>query len=91
MLEQILRALRLDVVGGAVVFCAVLVQAVTAEGPTGDTQRLLQLPEGFEARVFAREPLIYKPTAICFDARGRLRHPYQRDRVSKCQHAPTSV
>ena len=30
------------------------------------------VPTGFQASVFAREPRVYKPTAICFDAQGRL-------------------
>jgi len=34
--------------------------------------QLPKVPAGFEVRVFAREPMIYKPTAICFDAKGRM-------------------
>jgi len=30
------------------------------------------VPEGFDISIFAQEPRVYKPTAICFDARGRL-------------------
>ena len=30
------------------------------------------VPEGFNISVFAQEPRAYKPTAICFDAKGRL-------------------
>ena len=33
--------------------------------------KLPQVPAGFEISVFAGEPLIYKPTSLCFDARGR--------------------
>ena len=33
--------------------------------------KLPQVPRGFEISVFAGEPLIYKPTSLCFDARGR--------------------
>jgi len=34
-------------------------------------EKLPQVPAGFEISVFAGEPLIYKPTSLCFDARGR--------------------
>ena len=34
--------------------------------------QLPEVPDGFEVSVFAQEPMVYKPTAICFDARGRL-------------------
>lgn len=30
------------------------------------------VPEGFKVNVFAREPLVYKPTSLCFDSRGRM-------------------
>ena len=30
------------------------------------------VPDGFKVSVFAREPLVYKPTSIAFDARGRM-------------------
>ncbi|MEQ1828023.1 MAG: PVC-type heme-binding CxxCH protein, partial [Pirellula sp.] len=33
---------------------------------------LPQAPDGFRVSVFAQEPMVYKPTSICFDARGRL-------------------
>jgi putative membrane-bound dehydrogenase-like protein len=33
---------------------------------------LPKVPDGFEVSIHAREPLVYKPTALCFDARGRL-------------------
>jgi putative membrane-bound dehydrogenase-like protein len=33
---------------------------------------LPQVPDGFRVSVFAQEPMVFKPTSICFDARGRL-------------------
>ncbi len=30
------------------------------------------VPPGFDISIFAQEPLVYKPTSMCFDARGRL-------------------
>jgi putative membrane-bound dehydrogenase-like protein len=33
---------------------------------------LPQVPEGFQVSVFAQEPLVYKPTSMCFDSKGRL-------------------
>ena len=39
--------------------------------PSSAAQKLPRVPDGFEISVFAAEPLIYKPTAICFDAQGR--------------------
>jgi putative membrane-bound dehydrogenase-like protein len=30
------------------------------------------VPDGFQVSIFAQEPLVYKPTSLCFDARGRL-------------------
>ncbi|HAA68173.1 MAG: hypothetical protein CMJ70_16840 [Planctomycetaceae bacterium] len=35
-------------------------------------EMLPQVPEGFSISIFAAEPLLYKPTAVCFDAQGRL-------------------
>ena len=35
-------------------------------------EMLPQVPAGFAISIFAGEPLLYKPTAICFDARGRV-------------------
>ena len=40
--------------------------------PLPDHDRLPRVPTGFEIAVFAAEPLIYKPTSICFDAAGRV-------------------
>ena len=33
---------------------------------------LPQVPDGFKISIYAGEPLVYKPTSISFDARGRL-------------------
>ena len=33
---------------------------------------LPRVPAGFEISVFASEPLLYKPTSLCFDAQGRV-------------------
>lgn len=33
---------------------------------------LPQVPEGFNVSIFAQEPMVYKPTSLCFDAQGRL-------------------
>lgn len=35
-------------------------------------ETLPRVPEGFEISVFAGEPLLYKPTSLCFDAKGRV-------------------
>src|SRR5262249_45833083 len=37
-----------------------------------DSRRMMQLPPGFDARLFASEPDVAKPIALSFDARGRL-------------------
>jgi hypothetical protein len=37
-----------------------------------ESRRLMQLPPGFDARLFASEPDVVKPIALSFDARGRL-------------------
>ena len=49
------------------------VTPVHAEDGTSSplAKKLPRVPDGFEISVFASEPLIYKPTAICFDAQGR--------------------
>ena len=49
----------------------------TIDSPTDKKKQpqaslLPQVPEGFAVTAFAREPLVFKPTAICFDAQGRL-------------------
>jgi putative membrane-bound dehydrogenase-like protein len=33
---------------------------------------LPKVPDGFEVSIYAHEPLVYKPTSLCFDAKGRL-------------------
>ena len=35
-------------------------------------KQLPQVPDGFAVTAYGREPLVFKPTAICFDAKGRL-------------------
>lgn len=40
-------------------------------GP-GARKDLPRVPEGFEVSIFAREPRVYKPSALCFDAKGRV-------------------
>jgi len=40
--------------------------------PSPAAEKLPRVPDGFEISVFASEPLLYKPTSICFDARGRM-------------------
>jgi putative membrane-bound dehydrogenase-like protein len=30
------------------------------------------VPDGFRVSIFAQEPMVYKPTSMCFDAKGRL-------------------
>jgi putative membrane-bound dehydrogenase-like protein len=42
------------------------------ETPPRTAAALPVVPEGFQVSIFAREPLVYKPTSLCFDARGRL-------------------
>ncbi|HIL69514.1 MAG TPA: hypothetical protein EYG38_06660, partial [Verrucomicrobia bacterium] len=39
---------------------------------TPSQSKLPRVPAGFEVGVFAREPMIYKPTAVCFDGQGRM-------------------
>ncbi len=46
-----------------------------AEGgpmPAEEAARTAVLPEGFRLEVFAAEPMVRQPIAICFDDRGRL-------------------
>jgi putative membrane-bound dehydrogenase-like protein len=40
--------------------------------PPRDLAASLKLPSGFRATVFAHEPDVRQPIALCFDARGRL-------------------
>ena len=37
-----------------------------------ETRKRIQVPAGFEVRLFAAEPLVMNPTAMTWDARGRL-------------------
>ncbi|MBM83848.1 MAG: hypothetical protein CMJ78_25105 [Planctomycetaceae bacterium] len=39
--------------------------------PFPPKDKLPRVPDGFEITVFAGEPLFYKPTSLCFDAKGR--------------------
>ena len=48
------------------------VDSPTKRKPKPTASQLPQVPDGFAVTAFAREPLIFKPTAICFDAKGRL-------------------
>ena len=45
---------------------------LAAQTKNPSASELPQVPDGFAVSVFAREPLVYKPTATCFDAKGRL-------------------
>jgi quinoprotein glucose dehydrogenase len=53
---------------------ALVAGSLTAGTPAATTApgRLPTVPPGFEITVFAGEPLIYKPTSLCFDEQGRL-------------------
>jgi putative membrane-bound dehydrogenase-like protein len=48
--------------------------AIAAEPPTpaADAVRMMQLPPGFKATLFAAEPDVRNPIAMCWDQRGRL-------------------
>jgi putative membrane-bound dehydrogenase-like protein len=48
------------------------VDSPTKRKPKPTASQLPQVPDGFAVSAFAREPLIFKPTAICFDSKGRL-------------------
>lgn len=37
-----------------------------------DTRKLIQVPPGFEVRLFAAEPMVVNPVAMTWDERGRL-------------------
>jgi putative membrane-bound dehydrogenase-like protein len=37
-----------------------------------ETQKLIQVPPGFEVRLFAAEPMVVNPVAMTWDERGRL-------------------
>ena len=54
-------------------FIAESAAATAADGTILPAAEVLpQVPPGFEISVFASEPLLYKPTSLCFDARGRV-------------------
>ena len=40
--------------------------------PADRAAKVMQLPDGFHATVFAAEPDIVQPISFCIDARGRL-------------------
>ena len=46
--------------------------ATTSALAPDESQKLIQLPPGFEARLFASEPEVVNPVAMTWDARGRL-------------------
>jgi len=46
--------------------------ATTPPRAPADSQKLIQLPEGFEARLFASEPEVVNPVAMTWDPQGRL-------------------
>ncbi len=48
------------------------VDSVAIQRPQPTRAQLPQVPEGFQVTAYAREPLIFKPTALCFDDQGRL-------------------
>jgi putative membrane-bound dehydrogenase-like protein len=50
----------------------VAAQRASFEDQTGDAKALPLAPEGFEASLFAQEPLVRNPCAMAFDTRGRL-------------------
>ena len=53
-------------------FLSVLAEAEAEKSAAIPRSWLPEVPEGFEISVFAQEPLVYKPTSVCFDAKGRL-------------------
>lgn len=48
------------------------IDSPTGKKPQPTASQLPQVPDGFAITAFAREPLIFKPTALCFDPQGRL-------------------
>ncbi|MEZ5302165.1 MAG: DUF6807 family protein [Verrucomicrobiales bacterium] len=63
-----LRPFLIAAMLGAPLFAA----ANPFEAPDADPDKLPSAPEGFEVRVFAKEPLVRNPAALAFDRRGRL-------------------
>lgn len=60
-------------VGSLICVLPAITASVFAQGLTPDESvAKMQLPNGFEARVVAAEPLVRQPVAIEFDDRGRL-------------------
>ena len=52
--------------------CAICCPVQAAEPVALPSAEMLpQVPQGFAISIFAAEPLLYKPTALCFDAQGR--------------------
>src|ERR1700724_483347 len=47
-------------------------RAQDAPLPPREAPLRMTLPEGFKATLFAGEPDVVQPIAMCFDARGRL-------------------
>ena len=60
---------RPDLVFAAAALSLLSAAALPAASPRA---ALPVVPPGFEISVFAGEPLIYKPTSLCFDEQGRL-------------------
>ena len=49
-----------------------LLDATESSAKRSEGASLPRVPEGFKAEIFASEPLVFKPTALAFDERGRL-------------------
>lgn len=56
----------------AMTFLGNLIKAADKRVVIPPAEALPLVPEGFEISVFAGEPFIYKPSALCFDAKGRV-------------------
>ncbi|MEO7317599.1 MAG: PVC-type heme-binding CxxCH protein [Chthoniobacteraceae bacterium] len=63
----LLLCLTLGVLGAAIVYFA-----HPSDSSQMDTAALPEVPAGFEAKLFAKEPLVGNPGAMAFDGRGRL-------------------
>src|SRR5215204_3362712 len=48
------------------------VPATTPALSPDETRKLIQVPPGFEVRLFASEPMVVNPVAMTWDERGRL-------------------
>ena len=53
-------------------FLSVLPSLKPTESVAIDPKELPVVADGFEVNVFAHEPMVYKPTSLCFDEKGRL-------------------